>query len=137
MTFTVKTLVQAPMNTVWSCWTEPAHIVHWNQASADWHTPRATNDLRPDGHFSYTMAARDGSMSFDFAGTYTEVVHAARIVYAMEDARKVEVIFEATDAGVEVTEIVEPETLNPVELQQSGWQAILDNFRQYTEQVAA
>ena len=42
---TVQTTVNAPVEKVWKFWTEPGHIIHWNNASDAWHTPRAENDL--------------------------------------------------------------------------------------------
>ena len=87
---TVRTTVQADIEQVWRCFTEPEHIVQWNAASEDWHTPAASNDLREGGTFTYTMAARDGSVSFDFGGTYDEVKQHQKIAYTMGDGRRAE-----------------------------------------------
>jgi uncharacterized protein YndB with AHSA1/START domain len=130
---TVETIVKESIAKVWEYWTEPEHIMRWNQASDDWHTPAATNELVVGGKFSSTMAAKDGSMSFDFAGTYTEVDKHRKIAYVMSDGREVEVFFEDEQEGVRVTEVFVPEEMNTLELQQSGWQAILNSFRDYTE----
>ena len=130
---TVETLVNAPLEKVWDCWTGPEHITQWNAASDDWHTPAATNDLREGGSFCYTMAARDGSFSFDFAGTYTLVKEKERIAYTLGDHRHVSVHFVPEGSQVRITEIFDSENQHPAELQRQGWQAILDNFRRYVE----
>ncbi len=130
---TVETVVNAPLETVWSSLTLPEHITQWNFASPDWHTPRASNDLRPGGAFTMHMAARDGSVSFDFTGTYAEVRPHSGYVYTIADGRKVEVTLEKISAGILVREEFEAETIHTPELQQAGWQAILDNFKRYTE----
>lgn len=133
---TVQTAVHAPLEQVWSCWITPEDVTHWNHASPDWHSPLGTNDLRVGGAFHYTMAARDGSASFDFSGTYTDIVPHARIASVMADGRTIEVLFEETSDGVLVTETFEAETENSEELQRAGWHAILENFRQYVEAKA-
>ncbi len=130
---TVSTTVNLPVATVWNSFTAPEHIVHWNSASADWHTPRATNDLRVGGKFTSRMEAKDGSFGFDFEGIYDDVKEHALIAYSLEDGRKVKIVFSPADKGTLVTETFDAETENPVEMQKGGWQAILDNFKQYTE----
>lgn len=130
---TVTAAINAPVAKVWQLWTEPAHITQWNSASPDWHTPRAENDLREGGAFSSRMEAKDGSMGFDFGGIYSKVELAKEIAYAMSDGRKVQVLFEAKGDQTIVTEHFDPETENPAELQQAGWQSILDNFKAYVE----
>lgn len=131
---TVTTDVRAPLDQVWSCWTSVEHVKKWNHASDDWHCPAAVNDLRIGGRFIYTMAARDGSLSFDFAGTYTEVVQGERIVSQLDDGRMLKVDFTATGPDcTRVTETFEAENENTLDLQRSGWQAILDNFRKEAE----
>src|SRR6187402_237608 len=134
---TVQSNINAPIDKVWECWTSPEHIIHWNNASDDWHTPYAENDLRTGGKFKSTMAAKDGSMSFDFEGEYTLVEHNKTIKYVMADGRKVEVTFNEVPSGVEVIESFDPETVNPEEMQRYGWQAILDNFKKYVEDIHA
>jgi uncharacterized protein YndB with AHSA1/START domain len=129
----VETLVNADLKKVWEYFTTPEHVMNWNFASSDWHCPAASNNLVTGGSFSYTMAAKDGSFSFDFAGVYDEVIEKEQFTYSMADGRQVQVIFEEQDGGVLVTEIFDPESENPVEMQQAGWQMILDNFRKYTE----
>ena len=130
---TVQTKVQLPLESAWKAWTEPAHIVNWNHASDDWHTPLAENDLKPGGRFSYRMEARDGSFGFDFGGTYDEVRENEYIAYTLEDGRKVNISFREKNGMTEVRETFEPESENPVDMQRQGWQAILDNFRKYAE----
>jgi uncharacterized protein YndB with AHSA1/START domain len=130
---TVSARVEAPVDHVWKCFTGPEHITQWNAPSDDWHCPRAVNDLRVGGRFSSTMAARDGSASFDFAGTYTEVKQNERIAYTMDDGRKCEVTFTKDGDGIMVSTAFDAETENPVEMQRGGWQAILDRFKAYAE----
>lgn len=132
-TVTVSAIIDAPMNRVWECWTRGGHIEKWNFASPDWHCPVATNDLTIGGEFHYTMAARDGSMSFDFWGTYQDIVVERSISIVIGDGRKLTVTFEEGEKGVLVTEVFEPEKMNPIERQQAGWQMILDNFKNYVE----
>jgi uncharacterized protein YndB with AHSA1/START domain len=130
---TVETLVKAPIEKVWACWTEPQHITKWCQASDDWHAPYADNDLRTGGKFRTTMAAKDGSVSFDFDGVYSNVKHHDVIEYEIADGRKVKITFSAKGRETKVVETFEAEGTNPIELQRGGWQAILDNFKKYTE----
>lgn len=128
---TVATTVEIPIERAWALWTGPEHIIHWNSGSPDWHTPRATNDLRVGGIFTSRMEAKDGSMGFDFSGEYTDVKEHAFIAYKMEDGRQVEIHFEAKDGGTTITQIFDAENENPVEMQRAGWQHIMDNFRKY------
>ncbi|QNK57928.1 SRPBCC family protein [Paenibacillus sp. PAMC21692] len=130
---TVETVVQAPVAKVWSYWTEPDHITKWNQPSEDWHAPKAENDLRVGGTFTTRMEARDGSMGFDFGGTYDEVKLHEAISYTMGDGRKVDITFVDQGETTKVVEIFDPESTHPVEFQQAGWQAIMDSFKRYTE----
>jgi len=130
---TVQSTINASIDKVWNFWTLPEHITKWSFASPDWHTPFAENDLKEGGKFKSTMAAKDGSMSFDFEGEYTLVKQNEAIEYVMADGRKVEITFKETPNGVQVIESFDPETQNPEEMQRGGWQAILDNFKSYTE----
>jgi uncharacterized protein YndB with AHSA1/START domain len=132
-TITVEATINAPVEKVWSLWTDPKHIIHWNNASDDWHTPKAENDLRIGGKFLYRMESRDGSDGFDFKGEYDSVVLLKLIKYSISDGRTVQVFFSSEGDRTRVKEIVETEQNNPVEMQQEGWQAILDNFRKYVE----
>lgn len=132
MRLKVETTVAAPIEQVWRAYTAPADILKWNAASDDWHTTEATVDLRVGGTFSSRMEAKDGSMGFDFAGTYTEIVEHKRIAYTFGD-RKAEVEFVPAAKGVTVRVVFDAESTYPVEQQQGGWQSILDNFSRYVE----
>lgn len=130
---TVSSIIKAPSNTVWDCWTGPEHIVKWYNASDDWHAPSAQNDLRPGGEFSTRMEAKDGSAGFDFEGVYDAVEPGKAIAYTLGDGRKVAIRFTEVEQGTQVEETFDPENMNPVEMQRDGWQAILDNFKKYAE----
>ena len=130
---TVETTVNTPIEKTWSLWSEPEHIKQWNNASDDWHTPHAENDLRTGGSFVSRMEAKDGSFGFDFGGTYDEVVPHKTIAYTMGDGRQVNVNFEAQGDSTKVTETFDPENMHPHDFQKAGWQAILDNFKRYAE----
>ena len=130
---TIEATVNAPIEKVWNYWTSPEHITQWNAASDDWHTPKATNDLTVGGRFTSRMEAKDGSFGFDFGGTYTEVSTHKKIAYTLDADRTVSITFTPTATGVKVVESFEAETQNSEELQRAGWQAILDNFKKYTE----
>ena len=130
---TVETTIQAPVEKVWKYWTQPEHIINWSFASDDWHTPAAENDLREGGKFSSTMAAKDGSMSFDFWGVYTKIEEYKVIEYTMGDGRTASLLFSSEGNTTKIVETFEAETENSVEMQKFGWQAILDNFKKYTE----
>ncbi len=134
-TITVETVVNAPMERVWICWTDPLHIVKWNNASEDWHTPFAENDLRAGGKFLSRMEAKDGSAGFDFWGIYDEVRKEEYIAYTLGDERKVRITFERKGKDTKIIETFEAEGTFSQEMQKSGWQAILDNFRKYSELV--
>ncbi|MFM9987915.1 SRPBCC family protein [Flavobacterium sp.] len=131
---TVTNTINASIEKVWKFWTTPEHITKWNNASPDWHSPFAENDLTVEKRFRYTMAAKDGSMSFDFEGTYTNIEKYAVIEYILDDDRKVQISFEKTKNGTKIIESFDPENENTLELQKNGWQAILDNFKKYVEQ---
>jgi uncharacterized protein YndB with AHSA1/START domain len=130
---TVEAVVKAPLEKVWSCWTEPKHITRWCQASDDWHAPYAENDIRTGGKFKTTMAAKNGSMSFDFEGVYDNVQAYKLIEYSIADGRKVKIAFSAAGNDTKVVETFDAESENPIDLQRDGWQAILNNFKKYTE----
>ncbi len=130
MKITVSTVVPAPLPAVWAAYTTPDDIKIWNTASPDWHTTSSTVDLRPGGKFSSRMEAKDGSFGFDFAGEYTNVVHLQRIEYAFGD-RACTVNFVEGPDGVSVTVTFDAEQTHSIEQQQTGWQAILDSFRNH------
>lgn len=130
---TVEATVNAPVAKVWEYWTKPEHITQWCQASDDWHAPKAENDVRVGGKFSTTMAAKDGSFSFDFWGVYDVVKENEIMEYTMGDGRRAWLKFTADGDKTHITERFEAENQNPVEMQQGGWQAILNNFKKHTE----
>ena len=130
MKITVETTVPASIDKVWRAYTSPDAIKQWNAASDDWHTTAATVDLREGGSFSSRMEAKDGSVSFDFAGTYTKIIAPRLIKYAFGD-RTAAVEFAETPEGVNVRVTFDAETTHPLEQQRGGWQAILDNFARY------
>jgi len=130
---TVKSTINAPVEKVWEYWNKPKHITKWASASDDWHTTRAENDLRVGGKFLSRMEAKDGSMGFDFGGTYDAVRKNEYIEYTMGDGRKVDVTFSKDGDSTKVVENFEAEQTNPIEMQQGGWQNILDSFKKYTE----
>jgi uncharacterized protein YndB with AHSA1/START domain len=132
-TITVENTVKAPIEKVWEFWTRPQHIEKWNNASDDWHTPHAENDLRVGGKFVSRMEAKDGSFGFDFGGVYDVVKENECIEYTLGDGRKVKTFFTPTGNETKVAETFETESTHPVEIQKNGWQAILDSFKKYTE----
>ena len=129
----VKTSVSAPLTKVWEYWTLPEHITQWNFASDEWCCPAATNELKPGGSFVWRMEAKDGSMGFDFAGTYVEIEEGKRIAYQIADGRRVEIDFSEDGEMVKIREAFEAEGMHTKEQQRAGWQAILENFKQYAE----
>jgi uncharacterized protein YndB with AHSA1/START domain len=138
---TVSTTINSPISKVWECFTSPAHIQGWNNASPDWECPRATNDLRVGGRFCYVMGAKDKSLEFNFSGIFTTVETEKCLEYIlcevdsepMDSDRRVRVTFQSQGDNTVVTETFDPEDENPEELQKRGWQAILNNFKQYSE----
>lgn len=134
---TIEATVAAPLQAVWEAWTTPADIVQWNAASDDWHTTRSEVELRVGGVFSSRMEAKDGSVGFDFAGTFTQVVECELLEYRMEDARVVRVELVPGPGGVIVRETFDAEGVHSLEEQRAGWQAILDNFKAHVEKKLA
>lgn len=130
---TVQTTVKAPIDKVWKYWTLPEHIIHWNYAGDSWHTPFANNDLKVGGKFLSRMEAKDRSEGFDFEGVYDTVKTNEVIEYTLADTRKVRIDFTADGDETKIVETFEAEDENPIELQKDGWQAILYNFKKYTE----
>ncbi|MEW4924218.1 SRPBCC family protein [Algibacter sp. 2305UL17-15] len=133
MTITVETTIKASIEKVWEFWTEPKHIINWNFASDEWCCPTATNDLQKDGNFVWRMEAKDGSMGFDFTGTYINIINNEFISYRMTDGRIVEIKFTKEGDEVQLSETFEAEGTNSDEQQRAGWQAILGNFKRYVE----
>ena len=128
ITITVQTTINSNIEKVWKYWTMPEHIIHWYFASDDWHSPRAENDLKVGGKFLTRIEAKDGSFGFDFEGIYETVVPNKLIEYGLADGRKVSIEFIPDDNTTKVIEKFNAETINSIELQQTGWQAILNNL---------
>lgn len=125
--------VQVPIEQAWQFWTKPEHIMKWNFASNDWHCPKASNDLRKGGIFNYRMEARDKTAGFDFYGTYDEVVLHDKIDYTLGDDRKVKIRFVSDGQATRILQDFEAESQNPLEMQKFGWQAIMNNYKEYVE----
>ena len=134
-TITVTAIVNVPVEKVWKFWNEPEHIKGWAFASDDWHAPAAENDLSIGGKFRTTMAAKDGAVSFDFSGTYTDIQPQQLIAFEIEDGRTVEIVFSSNGNETEIKESFEAENTNPIEMQKEGWQAIINNFKKYVESI--
>lgn len=132
-TITVETTVEAPVEKVWKFWTGPKHIEKWNNASDEWHTPHAENDVRVGGKFVSRMEAKDGSFGFDFGGVYNAVEENKYIEYTLDDERKVQISFTSEGNKTTIAETFEAESTHSIEMQRIGWQAILDSFKKYTE----
>lgn len=135
VTVTIETTVNVPVAKAWAVMTEPSHVVKWNAASPDWHTPRAENDLRKGGTFTYRMEAKDGSFGFDFGGVYDQVTLQSSIAYTLGDGRTVVVMFLPQGDSTKIIETFVAESQNTPERQRQGWQAILDNYKSYTESL--
>lgn len=129
----VETTINSPIEKVWELWTSPEHIIHWNNASEDWHTPKAENDLKVGGKFVFKMEAKDGTFRFEFEGIYTDVKKNELIAYKMHDGRQVKIDFTGEGDLTKITETFEVEDINTTDLQRNGWQAILNNFKKYVE----
>lgn len=131
----IEATVNLPVQQVWEFWTKPEHITQWNYAGDDWHCPSAENDLKSGGRFSWRMEAKDGSFGFDFGGTYQEVALNERITSVLGDKRTVHLNFTEVGGVTKIVETFEAEGENSLELQQQGWQMILNNFKKYAEGV--
>ena len=129
----VEAIINAEKRIVWEYWTKPEHITHWNFAADDWQCPRAQNDLRVGGKYSARMEARDGSFGFDFEAIYDEVIDQKKMTYTMGDGRQATTRFEDLNGKTKISTTFDAENENPVEMQQQGWQAIMNNFKKYTE----
>ena len=132
---TIQVTINVPANIVWKFWNTPENIVNWNTASSDWHTVNATNDLQVGGKFNYRMEAKNGSEGFDFWGVYDKIIENKLIENTLGDGRKMKVEFIALGNKTEIKETFEAENVNTLDLQRSGWQNILDNFKSYTENM--
>lgn len=136
-TITISAAIKQERTNVWNYWTQPKHITQWNFASDDWCCPGAENDLTVGGKYKARMEAKDGSFGFDFEAIYDEIIEHEKIVYTIEDGRKVTTTFEKLNDATKVTTTFEAESENPIEMQRDGWQAILDNFKKYVEGLEA
>jgi uncharacterized protein YndB with AHSA1/START domain len=132
---TVQVTVHATIDKVWELWTSPTYIVQWNNASDDWHTTKAINDLKVAGKFLYRMEAKDGSEGFDFWGIYNNIITNELIEYTMGDGRNALIVFEPQGPQTTIIQTFEAETENSIELQQFGWQSIMNNFKQFAEKI--
>lgn len=130
---TIEAIVSADRSKVWEYWTQPEHITKWNFASEEWECPTAENDLRAGGKYKARMQAKDGSFGFDFEAVYDEVIEHKTITYTIGDGRKATTHFEDLDGSIKVTTTFDAEGEHDIEMQRAGWQAILDNFKRYTE----
>jgi len=130
---TIEALITAQPEKVWQYWTKPSHITKWNFATDDWCCPNAENDLRKGGTYRARMEAKDGSFGFDFEATYDEIIEHHKIAYTMGDGRKVVTHFTASDNLTKVTTLCDAESENSIEMQRDGWQAIMNNFKNYVE----
>lgn len=130
----IEALIQSALPKVWACWTEPEHITKWNFAIPEWHCPSAANDLKVGGKYTARMEAKDGSFGFDFEAIYNEVIPQKKLTYTMTDGRTATTSFEQLGDSTKVTTVFVAEMENPVEMQKQGWQAILNNFKRYTEE---
>lgn len=131
---TVENTVNAPVQKVWDYWNNPDHVIQWCFASDEWHAPWANADMRVGGTFTTKMEAKDGSMGFEFVGVYDVITPYEYIEYTIADGRKVIITFTADGDKTKLVESFEAESMNPIEMQRGGWQAILDNFKKYTEE---
>ena len=131
----IEATINAPVEKVWRCYTEPAHIIQWNFAIADWCCPRASNDLRVGGKYFARMEAKDGSFGFDFEAVYDEVIPHQTLTYTMSDGRRSSTRFEAQGNRTKVSTTFDAESENSIEMQRDGWQAILDNFKAHVERL--
>ena len=133
---TISTYVTATARQAWDAFTTPAAITQWNQASPDWHCPSAHVELRPGGKHVARMAARDGSVAFDFAGVYEEVDAPNAVTLRLDDGRRARTTFVVEGDGTHFTTTFDPESTNPLELQRAGWQSILDSYAAYVMRTA-
>lgn len=131
----VEVTVKTTPEKAWTAFTNPQHVTEWNFASDDWHSPKAENDLKPGGRFVYRMESKDGAMGFDFGGTFEKVNVNELLSYKMDDGRMAEITFTQDGDSVHVVEIFDPETENSHELQKTGWQLILDNYKKHAESI--
>jgi len=129
---TIQAIVSADIKKAWDYYTQPAHITNWNFADPSWHCPKAENDMQIGGIYKARMEAKDDSFGFDFEAIYSEITKFKSFSYGFEE-RNVTVLFNDLGEQTEVIVTFDPESENPIELQRAGWQAILNNYKKYTE----
>lgn len=129
----IEAIINKPIDQVWEMWTQPEHITKWCFASDDWHAPSSTSDFKIGGKLNTRMEAKDGSFGFDFWGTYNDIKLNEKLGVTLGDDRKWDTHFSVIDGGVKIIEEFEAESENPIEMQQAGWQMILNNFKKYAE----
>ena len=130
---TVETVVDKDVEEVWKFWTSPEHITNWNFATPEWHCPTAEHELEVGGKLKYHMAAKDGSMAFDYIATFEKIKPNELLEYVLDDERKVTVNFNRQNGSTKIIEVFEVEDEYSMDMQRQGWQAILDNFKSYAE----
>jgi uncharacterized protein YndB with AHSA1/START domain len=130
---TITATINADIKKAWDYYTLPEHITKWNFADPSWQCPFASNDMRVNGKYLARMEAKDGSFGFDFEAIYEAVINGEMFTYTMPNGRQITVVFKKNDNQTEVIITFDPETENPIEMQKNGWQAILNNFKKYTE----
>ncbi|TAF35155.1 MAG: activator of HSP90 ATPase [Cytophagales bacterium] len=129
---TVAATINADLKKVWDYYTQPEHIVNWNFANSSWHCPKAENNMSVGGRYFARMEAKDGSFGFDFEAIYSEIIDGQEFTYEF-GGRTANVKLKKANNQTEIIVTFDPEHENPMDMQKSGWQAILDNFRVYTE----
>jgi len=130
---TITATISADRNKVWDYYTLPEHITKWNFASDEWHCPKASNDLILGGKYYARMEAKQGDMGFDFEAFYIDIIGNKKLSYRMSDGREVNILFKDLNPSTEIEITFDAESLNSLELQKNGWQAILNNFKKYVE----
>lgn len=130
---TIEATITATIPKVWDYWTKPEHITQWNFATPDWLCPTVENDVSVGGKYLARMEAKDGSFGFDFEAVYDEVVPHRKLAYTMTDGRRATTLFESMGETTKVTTTFDAEGEHDAEMQRTGWQAILNNFKQYVE----
>lgn len=130
---TVSVIINQSIDKVWDAFTNPNRVTQWNFAIDDWHCPQAENNLVEGGKFNYRMEAKDGSMGFDFTGTFDKIKPTSQLDITLDDGRLMKVTFEEKEHSTIVTETFDAEDQNPIEMQEQGWQLILNNFKKYSE----
>lgn len=128
----IKAIINSDAKKVWNYYTNPDHIINWNFAHSTWHCPQAENDMKIGGRYFARMEAKDGSSGFDFIANYTEIDEGKQFTYGF-DKRTVTVKINPMEYYTELIVVFDPETENPIEMQRNGWQAILNNFKNYVE----